>query len=91
MAYSVDFPSRSRKSRFPGRRIIATVNLHFEHKSCAVKFHAYTLDNSCDLASAVQQEWLFPQLSGITLFSLAGHDKACARPSFHHQQIESYG
>jgi hypothetical protein len=34
---------------------------YFEHNSCAVKFHAYTLDNSCDLASAVQHYLAFPQ------------------------------
>jgi hypothetical protein len=40
-----------------------------KHKSCAVKLHAYTLDNSHNLASALQQNSPFPQLSGIVLFS----------------------
>src|ERR1700719_343964 len=51
------------------RRFIATAGTHSEHKSCAVKLHAYTLDNSDDLASAVQQNMPFPQLLGIVLFS----------------------
>src|SRR6516164_6255689 len=34
--------------------------VYFEHNSCAVKFHAYSLDNSCDLASAVQQNLPHP-------------------------------
>jgi hypothetical protein len=61
--------------------------MHFEHKSCAVKLHAYTLDNSCNLASALQQNKLFPQLSGIILFSLPEHDmgSAPAEPIILHQ------
>jgi hypothetical protein len=35
--------------------------VYFEHNSCAVKLHAYTLDKSCDLASAVQHYLPFPQ------------------------------
>jgi hypothetical protein len=46
------------------------MSLHyFEHNSWAVKFHAYTLDNSCDLASAVQHYLPFPQarmIPGLT-------------------------
>jgi hypothetical protein len=42
-----------------GGSIVATADSHFEHKCCAVKFHAYTLDNSRDLASALQQNLLF--------------------------------
>jgi hypothetical protein len=44
---------------FSGGSIVATVRVYSEHKSCAVKFHAYTLDNSCNLASALQQNLLF--------------------------------
>jgi hypothetical protein len=51
---------------------------HFEHKSCAVKLHAYTLDSSCNLASALQQNKLFPQLLGIILFLLPEHDMGSA-------------
>jgi hypothetical protein len=36
--------------------------LIFEHKCCAVKLHAYTLDSPRDLASALQQNVPFPQL-----------------------------
>jgi hypothetical protein len=54
--------------------------VHFEHKSCAVKLHAYTLDSSRNLASALQQNKLFPQLSGIILFSLPEHDMGSAPP-----------
>ena len=48
-------------------RIIAHADI-FEHKSCAVKRHAYTLAISDDLASAVQQNKRFPQPLGIALF-----------------------
>jgi hypothetical protein len=44
---------------FSGGSIVATVHFHFEHKSWAVKLHAYTLDSSGDLASALQQNLLF--------------------------------
>jgi hypothetical protein len=64
----VKIPSRSRASRFSGKRLIAVAGIHFEHKSCAVKRHAYTLDSSVDLASALQQNMLFSQLLGIVLF-----------------------
>jgi hypothetical protein len=46
--------------RLSDRRHIAAAVVYFEHISCAVKFHAYTLDNSSDLASAVQQKLPFP-------------------------------
>jgi hypothetical protein len=42
--------------------------ISIEHKSCAVKRHAYTLAISDDLASAVQQNKRFPQPLGIALF-----------------------
>jgi hypothetical protein len=48
-------------------RIIAHPDI-IEHKSCAVKRHAYTLAISDDLASAVQQNKRFPQPLGIALF-----------------------
>jgi hypothetical protein len=71
-------PGRSRFSHFYDRRIIATAGTHSEHKSCAVKLHAYTLDSSINLASALQQNVLFPQLSGIVLSSRSQHDKGSA-------------
>jgi hypothetical protein len=43
---------------FSGGNIAATAYACFQHKSCAVKFHAYTLDNSRHLASALQQNLL---------------------------------
>ena len=46
--------------RLSDRRHIAAAAVYCEHISCAVKFHAYTLDNSSNLASAVQQNLLFP-------------------------------
>jgi hypothetical protein len=61
-------PGRSRTSRFSGSRLIATAGIHFAHKSCAVKLHAYTLDSSGNLASALQQNTAFPQFLGIVLF-----------------------
>jgi hypothetical protein len=67
----VRIPDRSRTSRFSDSRLIAIAGIHFEHKSCAVKFHAYTLDSSGNLASALQQDMPFPQLLGIVLFSQA--------------------
>jgi hypothetical protein len=66
---------RSQTSHFSGSRLIATAGNHFEHKSCAVKPHAYTLDSSCNLASALQQNKLFPQLLVIVLFFAHRHDK----------------
>jgi hypothetical protein len=42
--------------------------ISIEHKSCAVKRHAYTLAISDDLASAVQQNKRFPQPLRIALF-----------------------
>ena len=54
------------------RRIIAAAGTHFAHKSCAVKLHAYTLDSSAYLASALQQICLSRQLWGIVLFSGVG-------------------
>ena len=44
-----------------GRRAIAPAGSYLEHKSCAVKLHAYTLDSSIICASALQQKLLFPQ------------------------------
>src|SRR3979490_3398604 len=72
------FPGRSRTSRFSGRRFIATAGRHFEHKSCAVKLHAYTLDSSCDLASALQQNMPFPQPPRNCSVFAAQHDKGFA-------------
>jgi hypothetical protein len=65
--------------------------MHSEHKSCAVKLHAYTLDSSCNLASALQQNKLFPQLSGIILFLLPEHDmgSAPANQTIPHQPKSS--
>jgi hypothetical protein len=74
----VSIPSRSRTSHFSDSRCIATADIYFEHKSCAVKLHAYTLDSSENLASALQQNMLFPQLFGIILFSLPQRDKGSA-------------
>src|ERR1700753_1928714 len=45
--------------RLSDRRHIAAAVVYCEHISCGVKFHAYTLDNSSHLASAVQQNLLF--------------------------------
>src|SRR5262249_1627365 len=72
--------------RLSDRRFLAAVTVYFEHISCAVKFHAYTLDNSLDLASAVQQKRPFPTAcgeSGDQWPSCLGtpRDKACAQPS----------
>jgi hypothetical protein len=53
-------PDRSRISRCSDNRFIAAAVIHFAHKSCAVKRHAYTLDSSANLASALQQNMLFP-------------------------------
>jgi hypothetical protein len=75
------FPGRSQVSRFFGGRIIAIAGTHFAHKSWAVKLHAYTLDSSSNLASALQQNMPFPQLLGIVLFSGAQHDKGSAPAS----------
>src|SRR6266481_2699038 len=88
MTCGVSIPSRSRTSRFSDRRLIATVECHFEHKSCAVKSHAYTLDSSGNLASALQQNMLFPQQSGNCSVFAAEHDKGSAptsHSSAHHQ------
>jgi hypothetical protein len=38
------------------RRLIAPAMTYLAHKSCAVKRHAYSLDSSCNLSSAVQQD-----------------------------------
>jgi hypothetical protein len=68
--------------------------MYFEHKSCAVKLHAYTLDSSGNLASALQQNMLFPQLLVIVLFFAHRHDKGM-RPArlvsstANHQSFES--
>jgi hypothetical protein len=73
-------PSRSQASRFSGKRLIAHAHIHFAHNSCAVKVHAYSLDNSCNLASALQQKLLFPQPS----FGIGEHSmiRAMRRPTF---------
>jgi hypothetical protein len=52
---------------------------HCEHKSCAVKLLAYTLDRSIICASALQQKPLFPQQLGIALFSVFGMVRAVRR------------
>jgi hypothetical protein len=89
----VKIPSRSRASRFSGKRLIAAAGTHFEHKSCAVKRHAYTLDSSGDLASALQQNMLFSQLLGIVLFWAvimiwAVRERTGAhRPALNHQSF----
>jgi hypothetical protein len=73
-------PSQSQTSRFSGKRLIAHANIHFAHNSCAVKLHAYSLDSSGDLASALQQNLLFPQPS----FGIGEHSmiRAMRRPTF---------
>src|SRR6476469_1317732 len=63
---------------FSGSSLIAVAGAYLEHNSCAVNHLAYTLDNSLDLASAVQQHLLCMQLSGIALFLGPGHDKGSA-------------
>src|ERR1700675_185826 len=75
------FPSRSRASRFSGRRLIATVRIHLAHKSCAVKLHAYSLDSSVNCASALQQNMLFPQLLESLCFYAFGMIWAVRRAS----------
>src|SRR5258707_10866187 len=52
--------------------------MHFEHKSCAVKLHAYTLDSSCNLASALQQNMPFPQPPRNCSVFAVQHDKGFA-------------
>src|SRR6266478_1051404 len=74
----LNIPSRSRISRFSGRRLIAAAGTHFEHKSCAVKLHAYTLDSSCNLASALQQNMPFPQPPRNCSVFAVQHDKGFA-------------
>jgi hypothetical protein len=77
----VGISSWSRASRCSRRRLIATAGIHFEHKSCAVKLLAYTLDSSVDLASALQQNTAFPQLPGIILFWRATVIRAVRQPA----------
>jgi hypothetical protein len=72
---------RSQASRISGGRLIAAAASHFEHKSCAVKLHAYTLDSSINLASALQQNMPLPQLSGIILFWRATMIRAVRQPT----------
>jgi hypothetical protein len=74
-------PGQSRTSRFSDSRLIASAGRHFEHNSCAVKLHAYTLDSSSNLASALQQNMLFPQLSGIVPFLRIGMIRAVRQRS----------
>jgi hypothetical protein len=85
-------PKLSRTSRFSGKRLIAHANIHFAHNSWAVKFHAYSLDSSLNLASALQQKLLFPQPS----FGIRGHSmiRAVRQPGFIHRShpvSESHG
>jgi hypothetical protein len=61
-----------------GGGFIATVSAYCEHKSWAVKLLAYTLDRTIICASALQQKPLFPQVMGITLFSVFGMVGLCA-------------
>jgi hypothetical protein len=71
---------------FRGGNRIAITDAYFEHKSCAVNRHAYTLDSSDNLASALQQNMVFTQLSGIALFLRSQRDKGSApapNPSRH--------
>jgi hypothetical protein len=68
--------SRSQTSRFLTAGLIAAAGTYLEHKSCAVKPHAYTLDNSNNLASALQQDTGFPQLPGTALFFRVGMIRA---------------
>jgi hypothetical protein len=72
----VNFPGRSRRSHGWGGGVIATVGAYCEHKSWAVKLLAYTLDRTIICASALQQKPLFPQVMGITLFSVFGMVRA---------------
>src|SRR5258708_8424883 len=74
-------PSRSRTSHFSDRRLIATAGIHFEHKSCAVKLHAYTLDSSGNLASALQQNKPCPERGGIIPFCSPSIIRAVCRPT----------
>jgi hypothetical protein len=77
----VSNPGRSRASHFLAGASSRLPWTHFEHKSCAVKLHAYTLDSSVNLASALQQNMLFPQQSGIILFSRATMIRAVRQPT----------
>jgi hypothetical protein len=82
----VNFPGRSHRSRGWGDGFIAVVSAYCEHKSWAVKLLAYTLDRTIICASALQQKPLFPQVMGITLFSVFGMVWAVrqrARPFFN--------
>jgi hypothetical protein len=81
MAYRENLPGRSRTARFIDGRIIAPP-MHFEHNSCAVKHHAYTLDSSMKCASALQQKLSFQQRAGIALFLSCRHDKGIAPRTF---------
>jgi hypothetical protein len=74
-------------SRFPGRRLIAHADIHFAHNSWAVKLHAYTLDSSWNLASALQQKLLFPQPAGCSVGDFFGGSmiRATRRPTFIHR------
>src|SRR5258708_10470707 len=74
-------PSRSRTSHFSDRRLIATAEIHFEHKSCTVKLHAYTLDSSGNLASALQQNKPCPERGGIIPFCSPSMIRAVRRPT----------
>jgi hypothetical protein len=61
----------------------AAAGANLEHKSCAVNLHAYTLDSSRYLASALQQNLLFAQPSGIALFLRPQRDKGSAPNALH--------
>jgi hypothetical protein len=63
----VEGSDRSRIShRFCGA---PDAGIYFEHNSCAVKAFAYSLDSSSNLASALQQNVVFPQPQGLALLS----------------------
>jgi hypothetical protein len=74
-------------SRFPGRRLIAHADIHFAHNSWAVKSHAYTLDSSWNLASALQQKLLFQQPVGCSVGDFFGGSmiRATRRATFIHR------
>jgi hypothetical protein len=78
MAYGLRSPGRSRVSHFSDGRAIAPAAAYFEHKSCAVKLHAYTLDKSAILCKCSAARIGFPTDMAIPLALQARHGKGCA-------------
>src|SRR5262249_19169074 len=64
-----DFTEPVTDVRFTRRRFIAPATTYFAHNSCAVKRHAYSLDSSMNLASAVQQNALSPNSGKPSVFA----------------------